>query len=532
MANDIGIPSKFGLENHGLSNLNNIYWTLSTPALIERAIQRREGSLAHDGAIVVRTGHHTGRSANDKFLVDRGQDDIWWGDVNRPMSVEHFERLLLRVRSYLQNQDVFVQDTTAGAHPDYKLPVRIITEHAWHNLFARNMFIDVNQEDLKDHVPEYTVIQVPHCHATPSTDGTNSETFVILDLAEKLILIGGSSYGGEIKKSIFSVLNYTLPKQGVLSMHCSANVGDQDDVALFFGLSGTGKTTLSSDPERGLIGDDEHGWGDDGVFNFEGGCYAKTIRLDPQLEPLIYNATKNFGVILENVAIDNDSHKVDFYDNTYTENTRASYSIRFIDNYVPAGRAGHPKNVFFLTADAFGVLPPISKLTPEQAMYWFISGYTSKLAGTEKGLGKEPKPDFSACFGAPFLPLHPNAYAQLLGEKIAKHDVNVWLLNTGWTGGGYGVGERMHLPYTRAMVRAALKGTLAETETMVEPFFGLQIPVSCPGVPSEMLNPRNTWSSPEAYDTQAKMLVGRFIENFKQFEDGVTEEVIAAGPKA
>ncbi len=532
MSNEMGTPSKYGLENHGLRNLNMVYWTLSTPSLIEQAVARHEGVLAHEGPLVVRTGQHTGRSAKDKFIVQhkREDDDIWWGDVNVPISPEHFERLRVRVTSYMQGIDVFVQDAVAGAHPDYQLPVRIVNEHAWHNLFARNMFIRRKVQDLPDHVPEFTVIHAPGCHANPDLDGTRTESFIVVDFESRLVLIGGTSYGGEMKKSIFSVLNYMLPKKGVLPMHCSANIGKGGDTALFFGLSGTGKTTLSSDTERSLIGDDEHGWGDDGVFNFEGGCYAKTIRLDPKLEPLIWGATRRFGTILENIVLDMESRHVDYDGNSFTENTRASYPLGFLPDVAPGSRGGHPQNVFFLTADAFGVLPPISRLTPQQAMYYFISGYTAKLAGTEKGLGKEPLPDFSACFGAPFLPLHPHIYAELLKEKINKHGSNVWLVNTGWTGGPFGVGKRMHLPHTRAMVRAALRGDLDNVPTTPDAFFGLNIPESVPGVPTEVLNPRTTWDDVNAYDEQAKTLIARFEENFTKYADGSTEEVINAGP--
>jgi phosphoenolpyruvate carboxykinase (ATP) len=407
-----------------------------------------------------------------------------------------------------------------------------VTETAWHSLFARNLFVRLPPEDLPNHKPEYTVLQAPGFRATPEIDGTNSDIFIILNFERKLILIGGTSYAGEIKKSIFSVLNYLLPKRGVLSMHCSANVGSDGEVALFFGLSGTGKTTLSSDPDRQLIGDDEHGWGDDGVFNFEGGCYAKVIRLREELEPLIWNATRHFGTILENVNVDAIRRRVNFDDASFTENTRAAYPIGFLPNSLPEGRSSHPKNIVFLTADAFGVLPPIARLTPEQAMYHFLSGYTSKLAGTEKGLGSEPQATFSACFGAPFLPLHPSVYADLLGEKIKKHNVKVWLVNTGWTGGPFGVGERMSLPYTRAMVTAALAGQLDDVPTRRDPNFGLYIPTSCPQVPENILDPRTTWSVPDEYDRKAKELAERFYKNFKRFESEVDASIVAAGPQA
>lgn len=533
MSNMMGIASEYDLSHHGLRNLSMEYWTLPTAPLVERVVSRREGILAHEGAVVVRTGHHTGRSANDKFVVHRPEisEQIWWGNVNRPLPVENFERLYARMTAYFQGRDVFVQDGYAAAHPDYKMPIRVVTEYAWHSLFARNMFLRLaTEEEQKHHKPEFTILHAPRFHAIPSEDGTNSEVFVILDLVKKLIIIGGSSYAGEIKKSIFTVLNYLLPLKGVLSMHCSANIGEKGDTALFFGLSGTGKTTLSSDTTRYLIGDDEHGWGDDGVFNFEGGCYAKVIRLSEEFEPMIWDATRRFGAVLENVTLDANTRRVDFNDDSLTENTRAAYPIGFIPNSVEPGLGGHPQNIFFLTADAFGVLPPLAKLTPEQAMYYFLSGYTSKLAGTEKGVGSEPQTTFSACFGAPFLPLHPAKYAALLGEKLKKHQAQVWLINTGWTGGPYGIGKRMHLPYTRAMINAALTGALDNVPTVRDPHFGLFIPETCPDVPTQLLMPRRTWADAQAYDEQAHKLVIRFEENFTKYAEYVTPEVVAAGP--
>lgn len=533
MSNHMGIASSYGLENHGLHNLNMAYWSLPTPALVERIVSRREGLLVHEGAVLVHTGHHTGRSPNDKFIVQAGssKEHIWWGDVNRPISEENFERLYMRMAAYFQGRDVFIQDTTAANHPKYRLPIRIITATAWHSLFARNLFVRQPTESLGSHVPEFTVIQAPGFHANPETDGTKSDVFIILNFERKLVLIGGTSYAGEIKKSIFSVLNYLLPNQGVLSMHCSANVGARGDVALFFGLSGTGKTTLSSDPERQLVGDDEHGWGDDGVFNFEGGCYAKTIRLRQELEPLIWDATRHFGTILENVQIDAISRRVNFDDDSLTENTRAAYPMGFLPNSLNSGRTGHPDNVIFLTADAFGVLPPVARLTPEQAMYHFLSGYTSKLAGTEKGLGKEPQTTFSTCFGAPFLPLHPRVYAGLLGEKIRTHHSKVWLVNTGWSGGPYGVGQRMPIPYTRAMVTAILDGSLDNVPMQTDAIFGLSVPQQVPGVPTVALHQRGTWSDPQAFDRQALQLADRFNQNFKRFSGEVSAEIAAAGPR-
>jgi len=529
--NQMGVASSYGLEHHGLRNLNMSYWNLTTPALVERIVARREGIMGHEGAVVVRTGQHTGRAPNDKFVVccQEDNDKIWWGKVNRPFQPDKFNRLYDRMTAYYQGRDVFVQDAVAGAHPEHRLPIRVITETAWHSLFARNLFIRLPPAQLANHVPEYTILQAPGYHADPDEEGTNSEVFIILNLEKRIILIGGTSYAGEIKKSIFTTLNYLLPLKGVLSMHCSANVGQDGKTALVFGLSGTGKTTLSSDPERALIGDDEHGWGDDGVFNFEGGCYAKTINLRQELEPLIYRATRRFGAVLENVAIDQYTRRVDFDDDSFTENTRAAYPIGFLDNIVPSGRGGHPTQIFFLTADAFGVMPPIARLTPEQAMYHFLSGYTSKLAGTERGI-KEPQPNFSTCFGAPFLPLFPAVYTGLLGKKIAQHNVKVWLVNTGWTGGPVGVGSRIRLPFTRAMIRAALNGSLDAVPTRVDPFFCVAVPEHVPDVPDEVLDPRSTWADGEAYDRQARLLVQKFKDNFQQFEDQVTKEVAAAGP--
>ncbi len=531
-SNVMGIRSHHDLDNHGLRNLNMAYWTLTTPALVERAVTRREGILAHEGALVVRTGSHTGRASNDKFIVRNPESEhkIWWGKINRPLDPQNFERLYLRMTAYFQGRDIFVQDVNVAAHPEYCLPIRIVTETAWHSLFARNLFLRLKVGELPDHVPQLTVIHAPGFQAIHDEDGTNSEVFVILNLDRRLILIGGTSYAGEIKKSIFSVLNYLLPQQGVLSMHCSANVGRRGDVALFFGLSGTGKTALSSDPERALIGDDEHGWGKDGVFNFEGGCYAKVIRLQAELEPLIWQATRHFGTILENVSIDHYTRRIDFDDAGLTENTRAAYPIGFLSNTVPSGQGGHPANIFFLTADASGVMPPLSRLTQEQAMYYFLSGYTSKLAGTEKGLESEPQITFSTCFGAPFLPLHPSEYSKLFGEQLARHKAHVWMINTGWTGGPYGVGQRIHLPFTRAMIRAVLNGNLADVPMRIDPRFGVEIPERVPDVPAEILDPRQTWTDPGAYDQKAGMLVSHYQENFAQFSGGVSQEIVAAGP--
>ncbi|HEX7052182.1 MAG TPA: phosphoenolpyruvate carboxykinase [Longimicrobiales bacterium] len=521
------------LTSHGLDARGPIHWNLAVAALYEHAIRRGEGVIAKEGAFVARTTPHTGRSPNDKFTVREPstEDDIAWGGVNVPFSPAHYERLHQDVRAYLEEQELFVRDVFAGADPAYRLNVRVISASAWHSLFVRNMFIEPTAEEREGFEPGFTILHAPEFHADPPTHGTRSGAFVVVNFGERTVLIGGTRYAGEIKKSIFSVLNYLLPRRGVLSMHCSANVGPAGDVALFFGLSGTGKTTLSTDPSRHLIGDDEHGWSDEGVFNFEGGNYAKVIRLSPQGEPLIYAASRRFGVILENVIIDPVTRDVDFDDDSITENTRSSYPLDFIEGAVPGSRAGHPKNVILLTADAFGVLPPISKLTPDQAMYHFLSGYTAKVAGTERGV-TEPKATFSACFGAPFLPLPPTTYARLLGEKIERHDVRCWLVNTGWTGGAYGVGRRMDLAHTRAMVDAALTGKLDAVPTRPDPVFRLPVPEHVPGVPDEVLDPRRTWPDPEAYDAQARKLAGMFRENFQAFAADVTEAVRDAGPKA
>lgn len=526
--------SSFGLENHGIYNPDNVYWNLPTPQLYEHAIHRHEGHLAHLGPLVVRTGQHTGRSPRDKFIVREPvhEDRIAWGDVNVPIDERHFDRLYRRLIAYLQGRDIYVQDCFSGADPAYRLPVRIITETAWHSLFTRNMFIRATDEELINHVPQFTVIQAPNFHALPEEDGTNSSAFIVVNFDKRMVLIGGTQYGGEIKKSIFSVMNYLLPMQGVLPMHCSANFGsdgNEENVAIFFGLSGTGKTTLSTDPTRILIGDDEHGWSDNGVFNMEGGCYAKTIRLSPTAEPDIYEATRKFCTILENVGFDPATGRVDLDDDSLTENTRAAYPISHIPNATRTGLGGHPNNVIMLTADAFGVLPPISKLTPEQAAYHFLSGYTAKVAGTEAGV-TEPQATFSACFGEPFMVHDPTVYAEMLSEKIKKHNADVWLINTGWSGGPYGIGKRMNIAYTRAMVRSALNGTLARVETKVDPVFQLAIPATCPDVPDEVLNPRNTWEDKDAYDAQAAKLADMFHENFKRFGDTVSDEIANSGP--
>ena len=527
-------PSSYGLDNHGIENLRQVYWNLTTAELYEHAVRREEGAIAHLGPLVVNTGQHTGRSPNDKFVVREpaSEKHVWWGAVNRPFEREKFDRLLGRVHSYLEGRDLYVQDCFAGADPEYRVPIRVITELAWHSLFARNMFVRPDWGAVGGHVPEFTVINVANFEADPEVDGTKSPTFILMDFGRRLILIGGTSYAGETKKSIFTLLNYLLPLRGVLSMHCSANMGAAGDTAIFFGLSGTGKTTLSADPERRLIGDDEHGWSDRGVFNFEGGCYAKVINLSAEAEPEIYACTRRFGTVIENVVMDPVTRRLDLSDGSLTENTRAGYPLSHISNHVPSGLGGHPRNIIMLTADAFGVLPPIARLTPEQAMYHFISGYTAKVAGTEKGLGKEPVATFSTCFGAPFMVHHPGVYAELLRERIARHGADCWLVNTGWSGGPYGDGQRMKIGYTRAMVRAALSGALTGVATEPDPVFGVRVPAACPGVPDEVLKPRNTWKCATAYDEKARHLARLFRENFRQFESGVSDEVKASGPIA
>jgi phosphoenolpyruvate carboxykinase (ATP) len=525
--------NKVGLDAHGLTNVACAYWNLKAPDLYEEAILRGEGLIAEGGPLVVVTGEHTGRSAKDKFIVkDEGSAGVDWGDVNASVSPEHFEALYRRIVAYFQGRDVFVQDLFGGADSKHRLPVRIITEHAWHSLFARNMLISPSDAELKNFAPEFTIIQAPDFDAVPAIDGSRGRTAVYVNFARKMILICGTSYAGEIKKSVFSILNHLLPPHDVMPMHCSANIGPDGDTAIFFGLSGTGKTTLSADASRTLIGDDEHGWGDSGVFNFEGGCYAKMIHLSAEAEPEIYATTKRFGTVLENVIIDPDTRQLDLDDGSLTENTRGAYPISFIPNASDTGIGGHPKNVIMLTADAFGVLPPIARLSPSQAMYHFLSGYTAKVAGTEKGLGKEPQATFSTCFGAPFMSRHPSVYGNLLRKKIAEHNVSCWLVNTGWSGGEYGVGKRMSIKHTRALLRAALDGSLNKAEFVKDPNFGFEVPTACPGVPSEILNPRNTWADKAAYDKRAKDLVGRFIKNFAKYEAYVDEDVKAAAPTA
>jgi phosphoenolpyruvate carboxykinase (ATP) len=527
-----GVAGKVGLDTHGLSPVGPVHWNLPAAQLCEVALQRGEGRLSARGAFVAVTSPHTGRSPNDKFVVrePENEGDIAWGKVNAAMSPEHYSALRADLTQFLNGKELFVRDARAGDDPLYGINVRLVSTHAWHTLFAYNMFLRPALEDISSMVPGFVILHAPDFQADPALHGTRTSTFIVINFADRVVLIGGTNYAGEIKKSIFSVLNHLLPAHGVLPMHCSANIGPEGDTALFFGLSGTGKTTLSADPERGLIGDDEHGWCDHGVFNFEGGCYAKAIRLSPEGEPEIYGTTKMFGTILENVVLAPATREPDFDDASITENTRASYPIDFIPNAVLPGRGGHPQNVIFLTCDAFGVLPPIARLTPEQAMYHFLSGYTAKVAGTERGV-TEPQATFSACFGAPFLPRHPGVYASMLGELLRLHNSRVWLVNTGWTGGGAGVGSRMKLRYTRAMVTAALTGGLDGVPTETDPVFGIDVPVAVPGVPSEVLRTRSTWLDAEAYDAAAARLATMFKENFERFADQVGPEVVAAGPR-
>ncbi|MDB5369448.1 MAG: phosphoenolpyruvate carboxykinase [Roseomonas sp.] len=524
------------LAGTGVTTSAPLYANLAANGLYAHALRRGEGKLSADGAFIGVTGVHTGRSVADKFVADDPEvtNEIWWGKVNRKLAPEKFDAFTARVRKYLgSQQELFTQDLYAGADPAYRIKVRLVTTNAWHALFARNMFIRPASEDLAGFVPDYTILHAPEMEADPAADGgrEGSTTLIALSFAKKIIAIAGTSYAGEIKKSIFTVMNWLLPAQGVLPMHCSANAGRDGDTALFFGLSGTGKTTLSSDPERALIGDDEHGWSDKGVFNFEGGCYAKVIKLSQEAEPQIWNASHRFGAVLENVVADEHGN-LDLNDGSLTENTRSCYPIEFIPNTAPGGVAGLPKNVVMLTADAFGVLPPIARLTPAQAMYHFLSGYTAKVAGTEKGLGKEPQATFSTCFGAPFLPRHPEVYGKMLAELIGKHGAQVWLVNTGWTGGSYGTGHRMSIKHTRALLRAALDGSLAQAEFATDPFFGLAVPQNVPGVPAEVLNPRDAWADKDAYDRTAKNLVGLFVKNFETFASGASEDVKAAALKS
>lgn len=524
--------SKTGLEYLGLKNTESVLWNLNPSELYEQAILNNEAILTDAMALRVLTGTYTGRSPKDKYIVEESsiKDDIDWGEVNQPISPEIFDNLHKKMIDYLDGKKLYVKDLYAGADPTHRLNVRVVSEAAYHALFSHNMFINPSEEELKDHEPGFTILAAPNFEADPETDGTRSGTFILCSFEKKLILIGGTLYSGEVKKGIFSVMNYLLPKKNVMAMHCSANMDHDGNTAVFFGLSGTGKTTLSADADKILIGDDEHGWSDDGVFNIEGGCYAKTINLSAEGEPEIYNTTQMPGTILENVILDKN-RVPDFDDDSLTQNTRCSYPISFIPNASDSGKGGHPKNVIFLTADAFGVLPPISRLTPEQAMYHFISGYTAKVAGTERGV-TEPQATFSACFGAPFMPLHPTVYAELLADKIRTHNSRVWLVNTGWTGGMYGEGSRMKLAYTRKMLSEAIGGNLDNVSFATEEVFGLQIPENIDGVPDEILKPRNTWKDKDAYDKKAAELAAMFKDNFEAFADQASKELIEAGPIA
>jgi len=529
------LKSRYGLKNHGLVHLDRVYWNLPEPALYEEASFRQEGFIAHGGPLVVNTGKWSARAAQDKYIVEEPStaDKIWWGEYNRPFAPEKFSALYARVQAFLQDEELFVQDCFVGADPEYRMPIRVIAEHAWHALFARNMFIlPKNQEEYQNHVPDFTVIAAPSFRVDPRVDGTRSETAIILNFAERLALICNSSYGGEIKKSMFTVMNFLLPLREVLAMHCSANVGADGDVALFFGLSGTGKTTLSADPRRRLIGDDEHGWSSTGVFNFEGGCYAKVIRLSAEHEPEIYSTTRRFGTILENVVQDRTSRRLDLDDDRFTENTRAAYPLDFIPNVVPDGMVhSHPKNVILLTCDAQGVLPPIARLDPEHSVYHFISGYTSKIAGTEIGLGIEPEIAFSACFGAPFMVHHPFTYADMLRQKMIQHGATCWLVNTGWVGGGWNAGKRISIRHTRNLLNAALEGKLDAVEYRKDRLFGFEVPLACPDVPEDVLDPSTSWGNKDEYWKRYDALAARYIENFKLFADGCPPEILAAGPK-
>ncbi|MGA2296483.1 MAG: phosphoenolpyruvate carboxykinase (ATP) [FCB group bacterium] len=529
------LASDFKLKNHGLIYLDRVYWNLPTPALYEEAVFRGEGHMVYGGPFIVNTGKWTARAANDKFIVreETTEDKVWWGVYNRPFAADKFHGLVSRLQAFLQGEELFVQDCYVGADPNYRMPIRIVTDRAWQSLFARNMFIKIkNRDELKRHIPEFTLIASPSFKCDPSIDGTRTETAMIINFAERLAIVAGSSYGGEIKKTIFTIMNFLKPLENVMAMHCSANVGNEGDVALFFGLSGTGKTTLSADPRRKLIGDDEHGWSDEGVFNFEGGCYAKVIRLSAEAEPEIYSCTKRFGTILENVIWDPASRRIDLDDEQLTENTRASYPLDFIPNAVPEKMVRtHPKNVIFLTCDASGVLPPIAKLNMNEAMYHFISGYTSKIAGTEIGLGIEPEIAFSACFGAPFMVHHPFFYANILKQKMEKHGSTCWLVNTGWVGGKFGVGKRISIRHTRNLLNAALEGKLDNVQYRKDKIFGFEVPLTCPEVPEDVLEPSNAWGNKDEYWQKYDALASRYIENFKLFSAGIPDEVINAGPK-
>ncbi|HEY6016098.1 MAG TPA: phosphoenolpyruvate carboxykinase (ATP) [Gaiellaceae bacterium] len=529
-----GLAAEFGLENHGLTNLRCVYWNLPPEALYEEISFRGEGRITRDGSIALETGKHTSRSAQDKFIVRNlaSEGRVWWGEYNRPIAAEKFDEIYGRLLGYLQGRDLFVQDCVANHDPEYRLPIRVATELAWHSLFARNMFTPLgSREAYRSHVPEFTLICAPGFKAHESADGTRTPTFIVMDFERKLCLIGGTAYAGEIKKAVFTLLNYLLPLEGVLSMHCSANVGADGDAALFFGLSGTGKTTLSADPSRGLVGDDEHGWSDDGVFNVENGCYAKVIRLSASAEPEIWAASHRFGTVLENVVFDPVTRAIDLDDDRLTENTRASYSLDVIGNAVPERRGGHPRNIVLLTCDAQGVLPPIARLTPDQALYHFVSGYTSKIAGTEAGSGVDPEITFSTCFGAPFMVHHPAVYADLLKRKIERHGSRCWLVNTGWVGGPFGVGSRISIRHTRRLLEAALAGELDDVAYRVDEVFGFEVPESCPGIDEEVLHPERSWPREEEYWDRYRQLAARYVGNFRKYAPECPPDLVEAGPK-
>ena len=523
--------SAHGLEQQGFRNLKAVHWNLAVPQLYEESIRRGEGKLAKDGPLVVLTGQHTGRSAADKFTVrDANTESTIWWDNNKAMAPEHFDALYADMMRHAEGKELFAKDLFGGADLTHRISVRIVTEYAWHSLFVNQLLIRPTAEQLKHFAPEFTIVDLPSFTADPKKYGCRSETVIAVNFTKKMILIGGTSYAGEMKKSVFTIMNYLLPAKRVMSMHCSANVGKDGKSAIFFGLSGTGKTTLSADASRTLVGDDEHGWSEHGVFNIEGGCYAKVIKLSREAEPEIFSTTERFGTVLENVMMDDATRALDLDSNHYAENTRAAYPIDFIPNASETGRAGHPKNVIMLTADAFGVLPPIARLTPSQAMYHFLSGFTAKVAGTEKGLGKEPQPTFSTCFGAPFMPRHPSEYGNLLRDLIAEHGADCWLVNTGWTGGAYGTGKRMPIKATRALLNAALDGSLVSAEMRIDPHFKFRVPVAVDGVDPAILNPRDTWADKAAYDAQARKLVGMFRDNFKIYEAHVGPDVLQAAP--
>ena len=526
------LKSDYAFENSGLKTNKTIYWNLTSEALAEESLKRGEGNITHGGALCVETGKLTGRAPNDRFFVETEEtkNTIWWHKGNKGISEENFEKLFKKAQKYVEDKDLFVRDAYVGAAKNSRLAIRVINEYAWHNIFARNMFIEPTREEITKIVPEFTVVFLPGLKADPATDGTASETAIEINFKKKMVIIAGTAYAGESKKSIFTVMNYLLPQKGVMTMHCSANVGDKGDSAVFFGLSGTGKTTLSADPHRGLIGDDEHGWDAEGVFNFEGGCYAKVIKLSKEAEPQIYSTTQRFGTLLENVVFDPNTRTLDLDDATLTENTRASYPLTFIDNAVPSAKGPHPKNIIFLTYDAFGVLPPISKLSKEQAMYHFISGYTAKVAGTEKGV-KEPQTTFSTCFGGPFMALHPSTYAHLLKERMEKYNVNCWLVNTGLVGGPYGIGSRISIKHTRALLNAALHGKLDNVKFVKDDVFGFEIPTECEGVDASILQPANTWKDKEEYYKKYKELAAAFVKNFEKFKDGCSQDILDAAPK-